>query len=256
MLHFDMKKLLCVMEILRMASGSFTVDEVVGLLDDDSDLAELEGLDLDNDSDSDDGDREETEFTSISGTEELVSTSLLRATATQEEEPAFQDSLLLLDDDLETPTSVDNFTETDSNYSESDSSSVASSDQASDSEVTYHSRAEVVGAELVVEGVEVVEEEEPVVSKVEAGLAEAGVEAGAEAGAEVVSGVEVREDEQEMGGTTCLLWNGSGILHIMMIRLCHHLQILMLIMDHLIEHRLPVLLWVFSSFYLLKTLLI
>ena len=123
-----------------MASGSFTVDEVVGLLDDDSDLAELEGLDLDNDSDSDDGDREEAEFTSISGTEELVSTSLLRATATQEEEPAFQDSLLLLDNDLETPTSVDNFTETDSNYSESDSSSVASSDQASDSEVTYHSR--------------------------------------------------------------------------------------------------------------------
>ena len=123
-----------------MASGSFTVDEVVGLLDDDSDLAELEGLDLDNDSDSDDGDREEAEFTSISGTEEVVSTSLLRAAATQEEEPAFQDSLLLLDDDLETPTSVDNFTETGSNYSESDSSSVASSDQASDSEVTYHSR--------------------------------------------------------------------------------------------------------------------
>ena len=226
-----------------MASGSFTVDEVVGLLDDDSDLAELEGLDLDNDSDSDDGDREEAEFTSISGTEELVSTSLLRATATQEEEPAFQDSLLLLDDDLETPTSVDNFTETDSNYSESDSSSVTSSDQASDSEVTYHSRGRASrgrGRGSRGRGTSSVKGR----SRASRGRGRSR----GRRGAEVVSGVEVREDEQEMGGTTCLLWNGSEILHIMMIRLCHHLQILMLIMDHLIEHRLPVLLWVFSSF--------
>ena len=88
---------------LKMSRGKFSVEEVVDLLDDESSLAEvLHGLDLDHDADSDDGDREEADFVTASGTSELVPITLLRADSIQEEEPAFQDSMLLLDDYLET----------------------------------------------------------------------------------------------------------------------------------------------------------
>ncbi len=89
-----------------MSRGRITASEVIALLDDESDLAELQGLDLDDDPDSDEGDREEADFINTSGTAELLSSSLMKATGIGEEEPAFQDSLLLLEDDAENGTSV------------------------------------------------------------------------------------------------------------------------------------------------------
>ena len=81
---------------LKMSRGKFSVEEVVDLREDESGLAEvLHGLDLDHDADRD---REEADFVAASGTSELVPIALLRADYIQEEEPAFQGSMLLLDD--------------------------------------------------------------------------------------------------------------------------------------------------------------
>ena len=77
--------------------------EVVDLLDDECSLAEvLQGLELDHGADSDDGDRKRL-ILSDSGTPELVPSTLLRTDPLQEEEPAFQDSILLLHDYLVIP---------------------------------------------------------------------------------------------------------------------------------------------------------
>ena len=51
---------------------------------------------MDHDAESDDGDMEEADFVTASGTSELVPISLLREESIQNEEPAFQDSMLLL----------------------------------------------------------------------------------------------------------------------------------------------------------------
>ncbi len=169
-----------------MSRGRITASEVIALLDDESDLA----LDLDDDPDSDDRDREEADFINTSGTAELFSSSLMRATGIGEEEPAFQDSLLLLEDDAETLTPVDIFTDTDAmettGCSESDSSS--SEDSSGDSEsVQDQDRGRGRGEAGLVEaeaGLVEAEAEEGVKAE-----AEEGIEAGAGGAGLVVAGV-------------------------------------------------------------------
>ncbi len=89
---------------LKMSRGKFSFEEVVYLLDDECGLAEvIQGLDIDHDTDSDDGDREEADFMTDAGTPELVPSTFLRTDPMQEEEPALQDSMLLLDESLQEP---------------------------------------------------------------------------------------------------------------------------------------------------------
>ena len=92
-----------------MASKRFTLEEVIVHLDsdnsDESDLAELE------DNESLDGDREIAEYTNSQGEAEVVSFSTLSSTVDNllqvDADPASQDSMLLLDSDLESISDCD-----------------------------------------------------------------------------------------------------------------------------------------------------
>ena len=117
-----------------MASKRFTLEEVIAHLDsdnsDESDLAELE------DNESLDGDREEVEYTNSQGEAEVVSFSTLSSTVDNllqvDADPASQDSMLLLDSDLESISGCDMEVDPTSpiSYSGTSDDSVSSSEDA------------------------------------------------------------------------------------------------------------------------------
>ena len=93
-----------------MARNRLSVEEVVNLLDDEEDLAEIGEQSLDHESDSEDGDTEEADYVSASGTAELIPAGLQRTSSIpDDDEPAFQDSLLFLDSTLASNVSDENY---------------------------------------------------------------------------------------------------------------------------------------------------
>ena len=88
-----------------MARKRFSAEEALAYIDSDA-SEELDSDELE-DSESLDGDREIADYTNSQGEEEVVSYSVLSSTVLVqgETEPACQDSMLLLDSDLDEPSS-------------------------------------------------------------------------------------------------------------------------------------------------------